>query len=280
MPFAGAFTGKAADGLKETVLVHTSLESQLVEGVTASIGAEQIVKDFKSANISYDLAVRLTGKFKTAFPDGPPKAAKDDKGEANDPSKEPQLKESKADGVVILVGDSDMLNDQVCVQVQNFMGYRLVRPLNGNLNLMQSLVEQLSGDNDLISLRSRASLNRPFTRLNEMEAKAGREWQDKLKDLETRKSETETKISQLQASKTGTEQSFILSPEQQKELENYQKAVADVNKDLKSTRKRLRQDTDSLELWTKVANIGAVPVLVALTGIVLAVVKRKRTAAK
>jgi ABC-type uncharacterized transport system involved in gliding motility auxiliary subunit len=145
---------------------------------------------------------------------------------------------------------------------------------------MQSLVEQLSGDNDLISLRSRASLNRPFTRLNEMEAKAGREWQDKLKDLETRKSETETKISQLQASKTGTEQSFILSPEQQKELENYQKAVADVNKDLKSTRKRLRQDTDSLELWTKVANIGAVPVLVALTGIVLAVVKRKRTAAK
>jgi hypothetical protein len=49
---------------------------------------------------------------------------------------------------------------------------------------------------------------------------------------------------------------------------------------LKATRKRLRQDTDSLELWTKVANIGAVPVLVAVTGIVLALVKRKRTAAK
>ncbi len=280
MPFTGAFTGKAVDGLKETALVHTSPESELVEGVTASIGAEQIVKDFKAANISYDLAVRLTGKFKTAFPDGPPKAAKDEKGEAADQSKEPQLKESKTESVVILVGDSDMLNDQVCVQVQNFMGYRLVRPLNGNLNLVQSFVEQLSGDNDLISLRSRASLNRPFTRLNEMEAKAGREWQDKLKELEARKSETETKISQLQASKSGAEQRFILSPEQQQELENYQKAVADVNKDLKSTRKRLRQDTDSLELWTKVANIGAVPVLVALTGIVLAVVKRKRTAAK
>jgi ABC-type uncharacterized transport system involved in gliding motility auxiliary subunit len=279
MPFAGAFTGKPVDGLKETVLVHTSPESELVEGVTASIGAEQIVKDFKAANISYNLAVRLTGKFKTAFPDGPPKT-KDEKADATAASKDAQLKESKTDGVVILVGDTDMLNDQVCVQVQNFMGYRLVRPVNGNLNLVQSLVEQLSGDNDLISLRSRASLNRPFTRLNEMEAKAGREWQAKLKELETTKSETETKISQLQASKSGAEQKFILSPEQQKELENYQKAVADVNKDLKSTRKRLRQDTDSLELWTKVANIGAVPVLVALTGIVLAVVKRKRTAAK
>ncbi len=74
MPFAGAFTGKPVDGLKETVLVHASPDSELVEGVTASIGAEQIVKDFKAANIDYGLAVRLTGKFKTAFPDGPPKA--------------------------------------------------------------------------------------------------------------------------------------------------------------------------------------------------------------
>ena len=124
LPFAGAFTGKPADGLKETVLVHTSPESELVEGVTAGIAAEQIVKDFKPSGVKYALAVRLTGKFKTAFPDGPPKPAKEDKEEANDQSKEPQLKESKADGVVILVGDSDMLNDQVCVRVQNILGYQ------------------------------------------------------------------------------------------------------------------------------------------------------------
>ena len=63
-------------------------------------------------------------------------------------------------------------------------------------------------------------------------------------------------------------------------MENYQKAVADVNKDLKSVRKKLRQETDALEFWTKVVNIGAMPALVAVTGIVLAIVKRKRTAAK
>ncbi len=190
------------------------------------------------------------------------------------------MKESKAPGVVILVGDSDLLSDQVCVQVQNFMGYRLVRPMNGNLNLVQSLVEQLSGDSDLISLRSRASLDRPFTRLKEMEARAGREWEDKVKELEQQKSETERKISELQTAKTGSDQRFILSPEQQKELENYQKTVADANKDLKTVRKRLRKDTDALEFWTKVLNIGAMPALVAVTGIVLAIYKRKRTAAK
>ena len=278
MPFAGVFTGKVADGLKETVLLHSSTDSELVEGMTASIGAEQIMKDFKAANIDYALAVRLTGKFKTAFPDGPPKPAKDDK--ESDQSKEPQLKESTGNGVVILVGDSDMLNDQVCVQVQEILGYRMVRPMNGNLNLVQSFVEQLSGDSDLISLRSRASLDRPFTRLKDMQAKAGREWEAKVKDLEASKSETERKISELQSQKSGNEQKFILSPEQQKEMENYQKTVADANKELKTVRKQLAKDTDALEFWTKVANIGLMPVLVALTGIVLAMVKHKRTAAK
>jgi ABC-type uncharacterized transport system involved in gliding motility auxiliary subunit len=280
LPFAGAFTGKAAEGLKETVLVHSSPESELVEGITATIGADQIVKDFKPSHVEYAMAARLGGKFKTAFPDGPPKPPKEDKDEPKDQSKETQLKESKTDGAVVLVSDTDLLSDQVCVRVDNFMGYRLVRPMNGNLNLVQSLVEQLAGDNDLISLRSRASLDRPFTRLKELEAKAGREWEDKLKELETRKEETERKISELQAAKAGNDQKFILSPEQQKELENYQKTVADANKDLRLTQKKLRKETDSLEFKTKVLNILSMPFLVAATGIVLAIYKRKRTAAQ
>jgi len=190
------------------------------------------------------------------------------------------LKESKGDGVVILVADSDLLNDQVCVQVRDILGYRMVQPMNGNLNLVQSFVEQLAGDSDLINLRSRASLNRPFTRLKEMEAKAGREWENKVNELEAKMAETERKINELQANKTGGDQRFILSPEQQQELANFQKAKAETNKDLKATRKKLRKDTDALEFWTKVANIGAMPALVAVTGVVLAIVKRKRTAAK
>jgi ABC-type uncharacterized transport system involved in gliding motility auxiliary subunit len=273
LPFAGVFTGKPADGLKETVLMHTTKESELVEGMTASIAGDQIMKDFKPSNVEYALAVRLTGKFKTAFPDGPPK------GESAATNAAPQLKESKTDGAVVLVGDSDLLADQVCVQIQEFMGYRVPRPVNGNLNFFQSMVEQLSGDDNLISLRSRASISRPFTRLREMEAKAGRQWEDKVKELEAQKAETERKVSELQASKQGS-QKFILSPEQQQELANFQKSASQVNKQIKDVQKQLRRDTDSLEFWTKVINIGLMPALVALTGVVLAVVKRKKTAAK
>jgi len=113
-----------------------------------------------------------------------------------------------------------------------------------------------------------------------MEAKAGRVWEVKVKELEESKAETERKISELQSRKSGNEQRFILSPEQQKELDNYQNTVAEKNKELKSVRKQLAKDTDALQFWTKVANIGVMPALVAVTGIVLALVKRKRTAAK
>jgi ABC-type uncharacterized transport system involved in gliding motility auxiliary subunit len=280
--FAGAFTGKVADGLKETVLVKSTPNSELVDTMTASLSGENIVKDFKPSNVDYALAVRLTGKFKTAFPDGKPKPAKEDKEESkSEPADQPQLKESTGNGAVILIADSDFLNDAASVQIQDVLGYRIARPMNGNLNLVQNCVEQLAGDSDLISLRSRASLNRPFTRLREMEARAGHEFEDKVKELEAKQTEMQRKINELQARKgQDVKQRLILSPEQQKELENYQAADKETRKDLKEVRKKLRKETDSLEFWTKVVNIGAMPALVAATGVVLAVVKRKRTAAK
>jgi ABC-type uncharacterized transport system involved in gliding motility auxiliary subunit len=280
--FAGAFTGKPADGLKETVLAQSSTNSEMVEGITASLGGDQILRDFKASDVNYPLAVRLAGKFKTAYPEGKPKAGPANKDEPNlEPADEPQLKESPANSAVILVADSDMLADQVCVRVQDFLGYRIAQPLNGNLNLLQSCVEQMAGDSDLISLRSRGSLNRPFTRLQEMEARASREGEAKVKELEAKRDAAQQRISELQASKKGgAQQQFILSPQQQQELENFQKAAAETNKELREVHKNLRKDTDSMEAWIRVINIGAMPALVAVTGIVLSIVKRKRTAAK
>jgi ABC-type uncharacterized transport system involved in gliding motility auxiliary subunit len=281
--FAGAFTGKPADGLKETTLAHSSTNSELVEGMTASMGADQIVKDFKPSGVEYDLAVRLTGKFKTAFPDGKPKTANADTNAAKLASTdEPSLKESPANTSVILVGDIDFLADQVCVRIlEPLPGYRVAQPLNGNLNFMQSCVEQMAGDSDLITLRSRGSLNRPFTRLQELEANAGKQWQAKVKELETKREAAQNSISQLQATKQGSaQQQMMLSPQQQTELENYKKAEAETGKELRQVQKNLKKDTDSMEAWIKIINIGAMPALVALTGVVLSVVKRKRTAAK
>src|SRR6185369_5534040 len=68
LPFAGVFTGKPADGLKETVLVKCSPNSELVDNLVATAPGERILQRFKPSNVEYPLAVRLTGNFKTAFP--------------------------------------------------------------------------------------------------------------------------------------------------------------------------------------------------------------------
>ena len=152
--------------------------------------------------------------------------------------------------------------------------------MNANLNLAQNLVEQMTGDNNLIAVRSRATLNRPFTRVKEMEAAANEKFQSKIKRLEDSAAEAQRKINELQAQKKDKDQRFILSPEQQAELENFRKKEAEVKIKLKDERKKLRRDIDSLETRLKWLNIAAMPLAVSLSGLVLAFYKRKRTSAK
>lgn len=287
-PFAGVFTGKPADGLKEDVLVKCSANSELIDSLIATAASEKILRDFKPANIEYPLAVHLSGKFHTAFPNGAPRdfLSPSDGERArvrglvhSQLGAKDQFKESAGNGEVVLISDTDMLNDKVCVRVQNVMGRPTVQAVNGNLNFVQSLVERLAGDDDLITSRSRASMSRPLSRLKEMEAQAGRQWQDKIRVLEAKQREMDQKIKELQArSDNGANQSLILSPEQEKDLEQYQKALVEVSRDLKQVRKNLRRQTEALEFWTKVINISAMPIFVAISGLALAVVKARRRA--
>ncbi len=280
----GDFTGTPADGLKETVLLQSTPDSGLVEGFLANMAPESAMKDFKSGGKDLTLALRLTGKFKTAFPDGKPEEKKADEKKADEKKPEAKpaedsLKVSKADTTVILVGDSDMLYDNFTVQDTPTPFGNMRRLLNANLNFAQNAVEQLAGDSNLIGVRSRATLNRPFTRIKKMEAQAEDRYRGKVQELETSLQETQNRINELQANKDKS-QRFILSPEQQSELENFRKKEADARVVLKQTQKDLRREVDRLETRVKWWNIFAMPLVVAACGILLAVYKRKLTAAK
>ena len=292
MPFAGVFTGKPVEGLNETVLMKTSEYSQLVDSFAATTQGEAAVRGFKPSGTGYPLAIRLTGKFKTAFPEGPPKA--EDKGNAakapekkgaKEGAKAPEakvesasLKESAADNAVVLVGDSDFINDGAAVQIQEIFGQRVVIPRNGNLAFAQALVDQFAGDPALIKLRSRASAARPFTVIRDMEAKAQQAYLGKIKELEDNLGQTQEKLGALQKGR-GQGAGAILTAEQQSELENFRRKAAETRLALKEVRRELRADSEALQFWTKVANIALMPLLVAIAGIVLAVLRRRRTPA-
>src|SRR3970040_2408137 len=135
------------------------------------------------------LAIRLTGKFYTAFPQGKPqpfmppradrKKGQDEKKKAEEKA-EPQLKQSQDENSVVLVADVDLLSDGAAVEIQEVFGQRVVVPRNGNLALALGLVEQLSGDSALISLRSRAAFTRPLPAIRQLEARVSRPHHQRL----------------------------------------------------------------------------------------------------
>jgi ABC-type uncharacterized transport system involved in gliding motility auxiliary subunit len=276
LPLCGAFMGEPVTGLKETVLLHSSKDAELADAFMANMGGQSLMNDFKPTGVQYNLAVRLTGKFKTAFPDGNPASS----GTNAVAKTENSLKESKVETSVVLFGDSDLLADDFSLRKQNTPFGEMVDPMNANLDLAQNVVGQMAGDSDLIGIRSRATMSRPFTRIKKLEAAAEERGQAKIAELQQSLQQTQQRLSELQQQKKGADQRYILSPEQQAEVDNFQKKQVEVSHELRQAQKNLRKEVVSLETRVEWWNILAMPFAVTLAGIGIAVVKRRKNSAK
>ena len=284
--FGGSFTGEPATGLTKTVLLKTSESVQSIEKFMAQGAGERILRDFRSTEMPQALAIRLTGTFKTAFPDGKPAdtgeakdEAKDDSATAPAPAAE-GLKEGSTASAVILIADSDMIYDNFCIQRGNFLGASFVQPINDNLAMLQNMVEQLSGDSRLIAIRSRGAIHRPLEAIGKLQARAEQQWQSQIKSLEDELQEARSKISELQREKgEGGDRAFI-SKETTEAIKKFRQKEAETNKQLKLVRKQLRRDIDFLENAVTWSNILVMPGLVVLGGLALAWFKRQKMVRK
>ena len=155
LPIAGALEKDPESDFEYESLLKSSSNSALTESFRIRFGAQQLRRDFKATIDQYDLAARIQGKFKSAFPDGKPED-KDNK--EKDSDKEAPLTESEDKSIVVVVSDADMLMDDYYVSKQRFLGFNLSRIFNDNLNFLLNTTEMLTGSEALISIRSRGSL--------------------------------------------------------------------------------------------------------------------------
>jgi ABC-type uncharacterized transport system involved in gliding motility auxiliary subunit len=297
IPMAGAFSGQLVEGLTQTVLLKSSKNSQLIDGATgADKRGREAISSFSAGGKELPVAIKVSGKFKTAFPDGRPVkdadkkddkkgvAAKADKKGAKPaaPAAEPsRLTESKEENTVVLFADSDFLQDGAAVQIQEMFGRRIAIPANGNLPLFQAVVEQMAGDPALINLASRSVAARPLTVVKQMEAEAQQAYLGKMKELEDNLNQTKEKLAALEkkpplGQKADPSAKSQLTPEQQQEVDNFRKRVVETRKELKDVRRDLRADSEALEFWTKVFNIAFMPIVVTIAGLLIAFWKRRR----
>jgi ABC-type uncharacterized transport system involved in gliding motility auxiliary subunit len=267
--FGGAFEVKNSE-LKVAELLRSSPDSMLVENMNATKSGDEATRSFKPSGKAMPLALRLSGKFKTAFPEGL-------KEEEKKPAVAgtPALRESPENSVIV-VADVDMLADGAAVDVQEVFGRKIVVPSNGNLAFALGMVEQFAAGDELISLRSRAASFRPLTVVRELEAEAQKEYFGRIQALEEEKQKTQARLQELQKAQGGAAKGAqILTPEQQAELERFKKTYVETNLALKELRKNLRQDAEALVFWTKVANIALMPLLVALLGLFIALIRKR-----
>ncbi len=302
LPMPGALTGKPAEGLSMDVLLSSSEEAELVETFRAQMGGNNLIESFRPSGTRYNLAVRLTGKFKTAFPDGNPakpaaeeetaeeagsedaetEAADGADSEAASPTEEagPEaLKEGAEENSVILVADSDLLYDEFLSTRRNLFGQEIVIPINENLDFALNAIEQMSGDSRLIAIRSRGETSRPFTVIRDLENKAEERFRERVAEFEAELNDVRAKLQDLNQAKQPGEQQIILSPEVQEQLVELQRKEAELNKTVRDLRRQLRRDVEVLEARIKWFNIVGMPLLVIAAGAVVIAIRKGRTAA-
>jgi len=246
-----------------TPLISSSNEAMLVDKRVVQFRNDPValLTKYQAGTLSYSLAVRATGHVKSVFPDG----VADDSGQKRKMSG--HISESKQDIDVIAIADVDMLKDRFWVQLQDFYGEQIAYSTSNNIDLLINAIDQMSGSNGLIDVRSRAGFSRPFDRVLDLQREAEKRYRTKERELQKILKDTEQRIARMQVERSGSDD-HILSPEQKKEIAELQNMKNKTEQQLREVQSNLLQDIDKLDTQLKFFNIGLVPLLVALIAII------------
>ena len=275
MASAGILQKKGDVGTELNPLIQSDEAAMKIDASRLSFMPDlgSILSSYKPEGEKMLVAARVTGKVKTAFPDGKPQEpAKEGETEippsidSDEKPSQPHVSESKDPINVIVVADTDILQDKFWAQVQNFFGQRIGIPTAGNGTFVTNALDNLTGSNDLISVRSRAGYSRPFTLLRALQQDAEQQFRQKEQALQERLKATEGKLQELQSQKSEGN-TMLMSAEQQKAMATFRQDLVQVRKELRSVQHELGKNIESVESWVKFINIGLVPILIGLVGV-------------
>lgn len=265
---AGIIEQKEESSVEMSRLIQTSADSMKLERdlILFQQDPNIILDNFVSENKRLSLAVRLSGHVNSAYPEGNPVASEEGEDSTG------YLKEGDIN--IILVADTDILSDIFWVRTQSFFGIEIPQPIANNGDFVINTLENLSGNTDLISLRSRGEFSRPFEVVETIRREAENKFRDRERDLQAKLTETEERILALQ--REGGESDLILSKEQSAEIENFQTEQLKTRKELRAVQHELQKNIESLGTKLKFINIGLMPLIIMIASIVAGLYRTRR----
>jgi ABC-type uncharacterized transport system involved in gliding motility auxiliary subunit len=236
-------------------LLQSSADAEVVPTqrfVEASSNPSSLLQNYQPQNQNYVIAARLRGPFASAFPEF---------------AKQPgHLTASPSNAEVILVADTDMLTDRLWLDTtQSFLGQPMRTALANNGDFITNLVDNLSGSSALLSIRSRSTSQRPFTRVLELQNAADRKFLQKEQELKSELADTKQRLDELQPAKG--ESNTSTSAEQKNEIEQFLQRELEISKELRDVQHQLDAEIDALGTQLKVINIVLLPMLIVVFGV-------------
>jgi ABC-type uncharacterized transport system involved in gliding motility auxiliary subunit len=276
----GALHGLKGASTSFLPLVKSSDEAALLdaESVRFNPRPQDLLGMIRPTGEQFVIAARISGPAKTAFENGPP-APMTTAGQAPPPKLPPQVKQSAGPINVIVMADTDIFDDRFWVRVENVYGKRVAAPFADNGAFVLNAIENLMGSSDLITLRTRATNDRPFTVVKQMQADAQADFQAEAEALQARMTAVQQRLHELeQGGGAQAGNNAGLSAEQQAEIDRFKKELLETRRQLRDVQHRLRYDVDMLGNILAFLNIALVPLLVAGFALTLAWLRRRRRA--
>lgn len=171
--------------------------------------------------------------------------------------------------------DTDLLADRMWVQIDDFFGQRMPQPWADNGTCVINALDNLSGTDALISVRSRGRFARPFTVVEDLQRQAENRFREKEEVLQQRLAATEAQLAELQEPDAGG--AVQLTAEQQSALQDFMQQKLLIRKELREVRYQLNADIEALGRGLKFFNIGLVPLILTLGMLLLWFWRRRRS---
>lgn len=231
------------------------------------------------------LAYLLQGKLPSAYPAGtdyPSKEAERPPGlpegvqlpppeDAETIHQDPVPEEDRKEATVLVFSDVDFVSDQIAF-LQNPLG--IVQAANDNNVVLLNSVDYLLGAPELMSVRTKRGLDRPFTLFDDIEAQAEKDTLERERqlrsDIDTWQEELRDKQSQITQRNAALFQKRL-----QEEVDRLNERVRDANRELREIRRGRRQALESQESLVRFSVMGWMPVVVLGLGVYMAGRRRR-----
>jgi ABC-type uncharacterized transport system involved in gliding motility auxiliary subunit len=274
----GHLAAKPPAGAIFETLIETTPDAALVPAELAKLDPTPrvVLEGYASAGVAQVLAGRLTGQLRSAFqrPPAPPTDA--DPGVAALHEKdmariEPYASRSEDPAEIIFVADADAFNDDFYVNPETGAA------ISDNAAFVLNALDNLTGDEALTRLRSRAPAARPMQRVDDLRNAARDRLYEEQQRLEKLLAEAEGRLNALEAQRKG---GAALGVEELAGIASYRDSAAGIRKQLRGVEREFRRDIDALEGQLQFLNVWLPPLFVGVIAVGVFVWRNRRRRAQ